>query len=99
MAQGNKSGHEIFSGNRRRSKQDAVGGVGDGAAKRPLVQSRVRWPFTTWRNQPTASMSLAVRYMPMPNMEWPITLFSRVTLGLGVRHPAIPIPMPGIITK
>jgi hypothetical protein len=27
MAQGNKSGHEIFSGNRRRSKQDAVGGV------------------------------------------------------------------------
>jgi hypothetical protein len=28
-------------------------------------------------------MSGAVRYMPMPNMEWPITLFSRVTFGRG----------------
>jgi hypothetical protein len=80
-------------------KLDACPQLDDGAAKRPFVQSRVRWPLTTCRNQPTASISLAVRYMPMPNMEWPITLFSRVTLGLGVRDPAIPIPMPGIITK
>jgi hypothetical protein len=37
----------------------------DGAAKRPFVQSRVRWSLTTCRHQPAASKSLAVRYMPM----------------------------------
>lgn len=43
--------------------------------------------------------SRPVAYMPRPKTEWPITLFSRVTFGLGVRDPAMPIPIPGIIIK
>jgi hypothetical protein len=43
--------------------------------------------------------SRPVAYMPRPKTEWPITLFSRVTFGLGVRDPAMPIPIPGIIMK
>jgi hypothetical protein len=43
--------------------------------------------------------AIAVAYMPRPKTEWPITLLRRVTLGLGVLEPAIPIPIPGIIMK
>jgi hypothetical protein len=35
---------------------------------------------------------------PRPKTEWPITLFSRVMFGFGVRDPAMPIPIPGIIS-
>ena len=38
--------------------------------------------------------SRPVAYMPRPKTEWTITLFSRVTFGLGVRDPAMPIPHP-----
>lgn len=68
-----------------------------------LGLSIVSCAWMLWRRrhlrQTIAFMSHAVRYMPPPNIEWPITLFIRVTLGLGVRDPAIPIPMPGIMKK